>query len=193
MKNIFSALAALFLICVSAQGMAEEAEEDFSQLIYRTPPLGHFDFEQDPEFSMIVLELKNWLVHQRHDEEHGIDRLKRWNHFCAVGYVFPVDPDEKEEFPLEKEVVVYWKEERVFKRWHGSDPKLAKENFYFAWGLRSSFGYSLEGAVSRKDLDKTFLGTRQQIKEDAENLIADCEKHGNQYIIGPFTPPFEEH
>jgi hypothetical protein len=51
----------------------------------------------------------------------------------------------------------------------------------------------MEGAVSRKDLDKTFLGTRQQIKEDAENLIADCEKHGNQYIIGPFTPPSEEH
>jgi hypothetical protein len=143
---------------------------------------------------MIVLELKNWIVNSRYyDKDRGIDRLKRWNHFCAVGYMFPVDPDEKEEFPLEKEVVVYWKEERGFKRWHGDNPDRVKQGFYHAQSLFFSYDYSLEGAALRKDLDKIFLGTRQLVKEDADNLIADCEKHGNQYIIGPFTPPFEEH
>jgi hypothetical protein len=194
MKNILSALlATAFLSCVTVQGMAEE-KEDFSRLVYDTPPLGHFDFEQDPRFSMIVLELKYMLASTRkYEKEHGIDKLKQWNNFCAVGYVFSVDPDKKEEFPLEKEVVVYWKEKGRFIRWEGDDPERVKQSFHYARSLMFSFSYPLEGAVPRKDLDKTFLGTRQLIKEDAENMIADCEKHGKQYIIGPFTPPSEEH
>jgi hypothetical protein len=170
--------------------MAEE-KEDFSQLIYGPVfPTGHFDFEQDPEFNMIVLELKNLILLYLGGAKHQIDRVKSWNHFCAVGYVFP----DVEGRPISlKEVVVYWKEDGVFIRWTGDDPELVKQNFYYAQSLMSSFSYPLEGAVPRKDLDKTTLGTRQLVKEDAENMIADCEKHGKQYVIGPFTPPFEEY
>jgi hypothetical protein len=194
MKNVLSALVAAFLTCATAQGIAEE-KEDFSQLIYGPVfPTGHFDFEQDPEFSMIVLELKNMIISLRYDDEdRSIDRLNRWNHFCAVGYVFPVDPNEKEEFPLEKEVIVYWKEEGTLMRWWGDDPEKIKENFYYAKTLLFSRGFSIENAVERKYLDQTILGTGQLVKEDFDNMLADCEKHGKQYIIGPFTPPFEEY
>jgi hypothetical protein len=194
MKKNLLALVIAFLTCAATQGLAED-KEDFSQLFYYgILPTGHFDFEQDPKFSMIVLELKYWIVRSRYDDEdRNIDRLNRWNHFCAVGYIFPDDPDvEKKPFSL-KEVVVYWKEEGIFIRWTGDDPERVKQSFHYARSLMFSFSYPLEGAVPRKDLDKTFLGTRQLVKEDAENMIADCEKHGNQYIIGPFTPPSDEH
>ena len=194
MKNILSALAALFLIFSSAQGLAEE-KEDFSQLAYHPAPVGRFDFEQDPFFSMIVQELKVMIIRFRDDEEHGIDRLKRWNHFCAVGYVFPERPVAKGDIRMEKEVAVYWQEEGAFIFWGGDDPEAVKENFYYAQSLYATRSFLMENAVDRKYLEQPFysLGTGQLIREDLENIIADCKKHGRQYIIGPFTPPFEEH
>ena len=195
MKNIFSALAALFLTFSSAQGLAEE-KEDFSQLGYDPPPVGHFDFEQDPKFNMIVQELKVMIIRLRNDEEHGIDKLKRWNNFCAVGYVFPNEPVAKGDFFVEKEVVVYWKEDDEFINWWGEDePEKVKEDFYNALTLYFSPSSSMKNAAELKlwKEGKVTLGTRQLIREYAENLLADCKKHGRQYIIGPFTPPFEEH
>ena len=195
MKNILSALAALFLIFSSAQGLAEE-KEDFSKLGYDPPPVGHFDFEQDPAFSMIVQELKVMIIRLRNDEENGIDKLKRWNNFCAVGYVLPKRPVAEGHLLVGKEVVVYWKEDDEFINWRGEEePEKVKENFYNAIDLSLSPSSSMKNAAELKLLEegKVILGTRQLIKEYAENLLADCKKHGRQYIIGPFTPPFEEH
>jgi hypothetical protein len=193
MKNILSALVAAFLACASAQGMAEE-KEGFSQLgYYGVLPTGHFDFEQDPKFNMIVLELKNLILLYLDEAEHRIGRVKSWNHFCAVGYIFPDDPNEEKGFPLKKEVVVYWKEKKSIIPWRGDNPEKVKENFYYAQSLLASRSFSVEDTVERKYLDQTILGTGQLVKEDFDNVLADCEKHGNQYIIGPFTPPFEEY
>ena len=193
MKNILSALAALFLIFSSAQGLAEE-KEDFSKLGYYPTPLGRFDFEQDPFFSMIVQELKVVIIH-RDNEEDDVDRLKRWNHFCAVGYLLPERPVAESGNNLNKIVAVYWQEEGEFRFWDGEVPGRAEENFYYALSLYGSPSFLMKDAVDRKYLEQPFysLGTGQLIREDLENIIADCKKHGRQYIIGPFTPPFEEH
>ncbi|MDR1462152.1 MAG: hypothetical protein LBI68_03315 [Azoarcus sp.] len=193
-ENILSALlATAFLSCAAAQGMADE-KEDFSRLVYDTPPLGHFDFEQDPDYSMIVQEIKAWITVVRYEGKNpGTDKVKRWNHFCAVGYTLPVDPNTKEEFSKKTEVTVYWKEERILTFWTGSYPKLRKGDAGYGKSLTHEHHFSMDDILPRKDLETTFLGGAQLIKEDAENTVADCEKHGNQYIIGPFTPPFEEH
>ncbi|MDR1462153.1 MAG: hypothetical protein LBI68_03320, partial [Azoarcus sp.] len=81
----------------------------------------------------------------------------------------------------------------VFARWWGGDPELAKQSFHYAQSLFDSPSFSMEDTVERRYLDQTILGTGQLVKEDFDNVVADCEKHGNQYIIGPFTPPSEEH
>ena len=198
-KALFPALVAMLLACAAVQGAAED-KEDFSQLGYSpTFPTGHFDFEQDPEFSMIVAELKYWIVLFRHEEDDpSIDRLKRRNHFCAVGYVFPEkpnDPDKGKGGFGRKEVIVYWKEEGEFRRWTGDDPIQAAENFYYAASLAYDVSFTLKDTVERKlwETGQVTLGTGNHIKEDVENVIADCEKHGKQYVIKPFTPPAEEY
>ena len=194
-KNLFLALVAMLLTGAATQGMAED-KEDFSQLGYSPIfPIGHFDFEQEAEFSMIVAELKYWILISRPDKEiYDSSRVGDWNHFCAVGYVFPDDPDEKPEERMGKEVIVYWKEKGLFKRWDGDDPIQVAENFYYARSLAFSFGFSLEDTVERKlwETGQVTLGTGTMIKEDLENLIADCKKHGKQYVIKPFTPPVKE-
>jgi hypothetical protein len=191
-KTLFPVLAAVLLTGAAALSVAEE-KEDFSQLIYDPFPTGHFDFEQDPAFSMIVQELKYWIVNSRLDKEmYDTSRVNNWNHFCAIGYVFPDDPDETPEEHIEKEVIVYWKEKKIFKRWHGDDPEAVEESFYYAHSLMFSRGFSLEDTIERKVWESgqiLFLGTGTHIKEDLDNLITDCEKHGKQYTIKPFTPP----
>ena len=199
-KALFPALVAVLLAGSAAQGAAED-KEDFSQLIYYGSfPTGHFDFEQDPEFSMIVAELKYWITirSQYREEKRSIDPLKRWNHFCAVGYVFPEKPDDPNKGKgglLRKEVIVYWKEEGNFRRWTGDDPIQVAESFYYARTLAHDVNFTLKDTVERKlwETGQVTLGTGTQLKEDVENVIADCEKHGKQYVIKPFTPPAEEY
>ena len=195
MKNILSALAALFLIFSSAQGLAEE-KEDFSKLGYYPTPVGRFDFEQDPLFSMIVQELKVMIIY-RDDEEDDVDRLNRWNHFCAVGYVLPERSVEEGDVYINKKVAVYWQEEGEFIFWAGDDPEAVKESFYYARSLFFSPSFLMKDALDRKDyLEQSFYsigGGGRLIREDLESIIADCKKHGSHYIIGPFTPPFDEH
>jgi hypothetical protein len=198
--SLFILFASAFLAYTSAQSLAQEAgkKENFPQLTFHNwfTPIARFDFEKDPAFSMIVQELKVVIARFRDDEEHGIDRLKRWNNFCAVGYVLGKDPYEEEGSPLQKRVIVYWQEDGSFIYWNGEEePEKVKENFYNALSLSFSRFYSMKDAVDYK-LWKTgdiFLGTGQLIREDLESILADCKKHGRHYIIGPFTPPFEEY
>jgi hypothetical protein len=79
--------------------------------------------------------------------------------------------------------------------WTGDDPEAVKEDFYNALSLSFSRFYSIKDSVDY-ELWKTggiFLGTGQLIRKDLESILADCKKNGRQYIIGPFTPPFEKH
>jgi hypothetical protein len=195
MKNILSVLlVASLLSCATVQWMAGE-KEDFSELIYSSLPSGHLDFEKDPKFSAIMDELKYWIVHTRYDNEgNEIDKLDDWNHFCAVGYIFPPNVDGDERFYIEKELVVYWIEKGMFKRWYGSTPLIVPASDYrYSSSLMDSEGFLMADTFPLEELDKTVpLDTSREIMEHAENVVGDCVQHGKMYTIGPFTPLFEE-
>jgi len=157
--------------------------EDFSSLIFSQPyPVRRFDFAQENVFSIIDAEIKNLIV-GRND-----DSYKTTNHLCAVGYEFPRQGGRKG--PVKKEVVVYWKEAKILYRWTGGDPEAAKQDFYNARSLMYSRSIPLDpnqnmiGAEEREVMEGF-----DDYKERAENVIADCEKHGKTYEIEPFTPP----
>jgi hypothetical protein len=174
MKNILFVLTLALLASSPIHGGAEE-KEDFSRLIWEPPPTGHFDFERDPRFEMIELELKNLIVVNKF--------FTRRNHFCALGYEFP----EGKGALAQKQVLVHWKEENRAKTWTGGNPELVKENFYYADSLIFSRGFSTINQVKRTpDYN---LGTGGYFQDDVDRLLADCEKHGKQYVIEPFTPP----
>jgi hypothetical protein len=197
MKNILSVFVALLLTCSSVQGVAEE-KEDFSRLIYLSPPIGHFDFERDSKFEMIMEDLSYWITHTFYDKGGRlIERPDLLNHFCAVGYKFPPNDDEENHFYVEKELVVYWKEKGEFRRWFGSDRSVVLPGYRYAdyaSDLMESPGFSMKETVSAEDLDVTVpIGSGHKIRERAENLVADCEKHGKNYIIGSGTPLPKRH
>ncbi|MDR3087657.1 MAG: hypothetical protein LBU45_06870, partial [Azoarcus sp.] len=94
------------------------SEEDFSGLIFKQPyPVRHFDFEQESSFSVIDQEIKNLIVDWKKD-----DSFMMTNHFCAVGYEFPRNPQDRKKERFKKEVVVYWRERRALFRWTGGNP-----------------------------------------------------------------------
>jgi hypothetical protein len=180
MKNLLPVLALMFLALLPVRSGAE-GKENFSKLIWSpVPPIGHFNFERDPEFEMIELELKNLIIIS--------DLFTKQNHFCAVGYKFPED----ERVLSQKEVIVYWKEENEVITWTGGRPELAKENFYYADTLIFARGFSTINQVKREDEGKVMLGTGGYFQDNVDNLLADCAKHGKQYVIEPFTPPPRE-
>jgi hypothetical protein len=161
----------------------EETRENFSALIFKPPyPIGHFEFEREYNFSIIELELKNLIV-------GGMDdRFKNENHFCAVGYVFPQARKNGKNASPRKEVAVYWREGKILYRWTGGDPKAAKEDFYFARSLLFSPGISLDNH-SAEDKGQPLEESSATFRENVENLLVDCERHGRQYTIAPFAPP----
>jgi hypothetical protein len=56
-----------------------------------------------------------------------------------------------------------------------------------------SLGFRMADTFPRKELDKTVpFGSGRVIREYAENTIADCEKHGKQYVIDKVRPPGPE-
>ncbi|MCL1861645.1 MAG: hypothetical protein FWG52_08970 [Proteobacteria bacterium] len=160
-------------------------QEDFSSLIFSQPyPVRHFDFEQEPVFnaSTIELEIKNLIIGREDDS------FKVKNHLCAVGYEFPRRQQGKKKDTARKEVVVYWREGKMLYRWKGGDPKAAERDFYDARSLMFSRSVPLDpnqGVVEAEDAEGRF----DNYKERAENVIADCERHGKPYEIEPFAPP----
>ena len=166
-------------------GAMSAEQEDFSSFIFSQPfPARHFDFEQDPVFSMIEVEIKNLII-GRND-----DSFKEKNHLCAVGYEF-LRRGKVKGF-AKKEVVVYWKEAKALYRWKGGDPKVAEQDFYNAISLLFSRSIPLDpgqgvigGGNGEGEAEDKFVN----YKERAENVIADCEKHGKLYEIDPFAPP----
>ena len=158
-------------------------QEDFSALIFSQPyPVRHFDFEQENAFSIIDTEIKNLIV-GRND-----DSFKTKNHFCAVGYEFSRQGNRRSS--AKKEVVVYWKEAKMLYRWTGGDPEAAKQDFYDARSLMYSRSIPLDPNLNLIGTEEKEAGEEfSDYKERAENVIADCEKHGKAYEIEPFTPP----
>ncbi|MDR0701882.1 MAG: hypothetical protein LBF61_05630 [Azoarcus sp.] len=162
-----------------------ETQEDFSTLIFRQIyPAGHFEFENEYNFSIIEIELKNLIVGRMDDS------FKNENHFCAVGYVLPRTSRDKKKTGRRKEVVVYWREGKILYRWAGGDPKAAKEDFYFARSLLFSPGISLDGSLAgEKAQAEDGLDSSDDFQKNIGNTLADCERHGRQYTIAPFAPP----
>ncbi|MDR1229748.1 MAG: hypothetical protein LBK55_12225 [Azoarcus sp.] len=170
----------------AGQGEAQappEAQEDFSALIFKPLyPMGHFEFENEYNFSILEIELKNLIVGRIDDS------FKSENHFCAVGYVLPRSSRDRKKAAQRKEVVVYWREGKILYRWTGGDPKAAKEDFYFARSLLFSPGISLDDSLTGENSpppEESLADFRKNI----ENTLADCERHGKQYTIAPFAPP----
>jgi hypothetical protein len=177
---------------MDATDAADEAEvepeemEDFSSLIFSQPPypVRHFDFEQEPAFNArtVEIEMKNLII-GRNDDGHKIT-----NHFCAVGYEFPRQARRKGT--ARREVVVYWKEGQMLYRWRGGDPNAAQRDFYDARTLLMyATGIPLDPAQGVTGEHAAEEGKFDNYKERAENVIADCEKHGRSYEIEPFAPP----
>lgn len=156
-------------------------QEDFSSFIFNPPyPAGRFDFEHEPAFSIIEMELKNLIV-GRND-----DSFNKKNNFCAVGYEFP--RQAKRRGPGKREVIVYWREAKTLYRWKGGDPKAAGQGFYNVNSLLYSRSIPLE--PNQDVIGKEGLGNDLgDYKERAEKVIADCEKHGKAYEVEPFMPP----
>ncbi|MDR1853679.1 MAG: hypothetical protein LBR05_02095 [Azoarcus sp.] len=162
-------------------------KEDFSNLIFRPPyPVGHFDFENEYVFTTLPLELKNLIVGRMDNS------FKSTNHFCAVGYEIPRDrrgANKTAAAGNRKEVVVYWREGKIIYRWNGGDPKAAARDFYSARSmLFNSRGISLDPAALDGD-DQPVERESASFRENADNVIADCDKHGKSYVIEPFVPP----
>ncbi|MDR2093078.1 MAG: hypothetical protein LBP58_07165 [Azoarcus sp.] len=171
----------------AAQAPSEtrETQEDFSALIFRQIyPVGHFDFENEYNFSIIKIEIKNLIVGRMDDS------FKTENHFCAVGYVLPRTSRDKKKAGQRKEVVVYWREGKILYRWAGGDPKAAKEDFYFARSLLFSPGILLDGGLAGENAQSTENDAgSDNFRKNIDNTLADCERHGKQYTIAPFAPP----
>jgi hypothetical protein len=164
---------------------SQAEQEDFSSLIFSQPyPVRHFDFEREPVFSSIEIEIKNLII-GRND-----DSFKVKNHFCAVGYEFPRTHQGKKRNPAKREVVVYWRESKTLYRWKGGDPQAAEQDFYNARSLMFSHSVPLDpnkGVIGEGEEEP---GDRfDDYKGRAENVVADCETHGKSYEIEPFTPP----
>jgi hypothetical protein len=163
---------------------AHTEQENFSSLIFSQPyPVRHFDFEREPVFSMIELEIKNLIIGRKDDS------FKEKNRLCAVGYEFPHTLQGKKKIPARKEVIVYWKEGKTLHRWRGGDPQAARRDFYNARSLLYSRSIPL-------DPNQGVIGEGEEAgngfddyKDRAENVISDCEAHGKLYEIEPFTPP----
>ncbi|MDR1425194.1 MAG: hypothetical protein LBI92_11420 [Azoarcus sp.] len=157
-------------------------QEDFSALIFKPPyPVGHFDFVREYSFGSLEAELKNLIVAE--------NRYTITNHFCVVGYQIPRAPNNKRAPALRKEVVVYWREDKILYRWNGGDPKAAERDFYSARTiLFNSRGISLDTAAP-DDEGLSAKSETASFRENAENVVADCERHGKQYAIAPFAPP----
>jgi hypothetical protein len=193
MKNIVSSLAAALLICAAAPGMAEK--EDFSRLIYFSAmPIGHFDFERDDKFEMILDDINYWVTHTFYDDEGRlVEKPPPLHHFCAVGYRFPPFNGGNINAHIDKMVVVYWKERGEFRKWEGSDRSVMLPGYNYADGayrLMYSLGFRMADTFPLKELDKTVpLETSREVRENAEKLVADCEKHGKQYVIDKIRPP----
>jgi hypothetical protein len=169
-----------------------ETQEDFSGLIFETLPVGHFEFEKEDKFSIIEIEIKNLIV----DGFDGIlgGRFIKENNFCAVGYVFPRSSQGRKKTGQRKEVIVYWREEKMIYRWAGGDPKAAKENSYSARSLLSSVNpISVNPIPLNGDPPMENGGASEEnraaFRRKIENTLADCEQHGKQYTIAPFKPP----
>ena len=157
--------------------------EDFSALVFKPPyPVRHFEFENENEFSIIQTELKNLIIGW---EDNG---FRNRNSFCAVGYEFSRVQQGRKRERLKREVLVYWREGRMLYRWTGGDPNEAKKDFYSARSLLYS-PHSIPLDAPAEALDDMFGDDPERYKERAESAIADCEKHGKQYVIEPFVPP----
>ncbi|MDR2015383.1 MAG: hypothetical protein LBP99_07145 [Azoarcus sp.] len=165
-------------------GQAEQ--EIFSSLIFSQPyPVRHFDFEQEPVFSQIEIEIRNLIIGR------GDDSFKVKNYLCAVGYEFPRVQQGKKRLPAKKEVVVYWRESKALYRWKGGDPKAAGQDFYDIRSLLMfSRGIPLDPGQGVTEEGEEEAGERfDDYKERAANVVTDCEMHGKLYEIEPFTPP----
>jgi len=165
-----SLLAILFLPAVSpANG------EDFSDLVYAPPPVGHIEPLEHMQFSNQEQELK-FLISQ-------LGEVSVSNHFCIIGYQFA---DGRQE------AVVIWSESNELIRWFGHrNPELAKEGFQYANSLFFSKSLDLDTALVDTPEDihgSTFLSVRSQ----AEATVADCNLRGRHYTIEPFIPPEDE-
>jgi hypothetical protein len=160
-------------------------QEDFSMLVFKPPyPVGHFDFESEGEFSIIQIELKNLIVGTGLDD----NSFKNRNTFCAVGYEFPRVQQGRKKERLKREVLVYWRESRMLYRWTGGDPKAEEKDFYAARSLLYS-PHSIPLDAPAEALEDMFGDDPEQYKARADNTIADCERHGKQYVIEAFRPP----
>jgi len=180
MKHFF-----LFLVLslVAIASGCKEDKEDFSNLIYGPRfPVRHFDFEREYVFSTMNMELKNVILHR------SGKRFKVRNNFCAIGYVFPPTALK----PERKEVIVFWEEDEIIFRWDGGDPEAAKEDFYYASTLFHSPNISFDSSLVESK-DEPLGNGDFAYREDVENLLADCEKHGKKYTVEPFTPPQNRH
>jgi hypothetical protein len=134
-------------------------------------PTARFDPMKYEEFSMIETEMRYMIYVQ---EQNHVT-----NHLCAVGYVLKSG---------KREVVVVWREAGLLMRWRGEDVAFFKEwGFHVARSMNASPTTDLNRLVD----DRTgFLGNGAiAYREDAEGTVADCKKHGTQYVIKPFTPP----
>jgi hypothetical protein len=100
------------------------------------------------------------------------------NHFCAVGY---------ELRDTMNEAVVIWKEGHRLFRWYGTyhyavDEKLHPGSLFESSTLDLATG---EIANQNENVPEIGMATRAQVEGTQE----DCEKHGRQVVILPFTPP----
>jgi len=158
--------------------------EDFSALIFEPPyPSGHFEFERETAFSAIEPELKNLLARPLMD-----DSYKTTNHFCAVGYVIPRDRRAKAGVPR-KEVVIYWREGQTLYRWTGGNPRTVAQDFIAGRSsIFSSRTIALFGDAPDNG-DRPVEDKSASFRDNADNTIADCDKHGKRYTVEPFKPP----
>jgi len=174
MKRLPLFLFFLYLLIGLIAVKADE-KEDFSDLIYDPPPVGHIEPAEHAPFSAMEQELK-FLVFKRGNPSVP-------NHFCIVGYQFENG---------RQEAIVLWRETHSLIAWRGHrEPELAKEGFHYADSLFFSKALNLD-----TDLVDTWedagLSTFLTLRSQADAVIEDCNLHGKHYTIEPSTPPEDE-
>lgn len=157
MKAWLAVLFLAFPMFACADGFPDEP--------FRTPPDERFSVSANPYYHQPERAIKNRVAYYK--KQDGA------NHFCLVGYKWRDGNTQ---------VWLYWREEGSLVQWDGSLDREIRE----ASLMDTTDGVRLADIPADGE-DPGLGGARVTRVRAWHQLVDDCERHGQKYVIAPFA------